>query len=154
MLPIRNISYLLPMCCSFWEKCKNGPKTGLGCSTPLRGQEKNPFGGSWFIKGVKIWSWPKRLKSLKKKKKKKKLYQGILETMNHMPCIMKYETTRSKIANASATVWTLTKLWRNKQNMYASYKNNLNLAFSLVGVAKSTKNLINFVQNAPMYYMY
>ena len=36
MLPIRNISYLLPMCCSFWEKCKNSPKTGLGCSTPLR----------------------------------------------------------------------------------------------------------------------
>ena len=23
------------MCCSFWEKCKNSPKTGLGCSTPL-----------------------------------------------------------------------------------------------------------------------
>ena len=35
MLPIRNISYLLPMCCSFWEKCKNSPKTDLGCSTPL-----------------------------------------------------------------------------------------------------------------------
>ena len=35
MLPIRNISYLLSMCCSFWEKCKNSPKTGLGCSTPL-----------------------------------------------------------------------------------------------------------------------
>ena len=35
MLPIRNISYLLPMCCSFWEKCKNSQKTGLGCSTPL-----------------------------------------------------------------------------------------------------------------------
>ena len=36
MLPIRNISYLLPMCCSFWEKYKNSPKTGLGCSTPLK----------------------------------------------------------------------------------------------------------------------
>ena len=36
MLPIRNISYLLSMYCSFWEKCKNSPKTGLGCSTPLR----------------------------------------------------------------------------------------------------------------------
>ena len=36
MLPIRNISYLLPMCCSFWEKCMNSPKTGLGCSTPLK----------------------------------------------------------------------------------------------------------------------
>ena len=35
MLPIRNISYLLPMCCSFWEKCINSQKTGLGCSTPL-----------------------------------------------------------------------------------------------------------------------
>ena len=23
------------MCCSFWEKYKNSPKTGLGCSTPL-----------------------------------------------------------------------------------------------------------------------
>ena len=23
------------MCCSFWEKCKNSPKTSLGCSTPL-----------------------------------------------------------------------------------------------------------------------
>ena len=35
MLPIRSISYLLPMCCSFPEKCKNSPTTGLGCSTPL-----------------------------------------------------------------------------------------------------------------------
>ena len=35
MLPIRNISYLLPMCCSFWEKCINSQKIGLGCSTPL-----------------------------------------------------------------------------------------------------------------------
>ena len=35
MLPIRNISYLLPMCCSFGGKCKNSPKTGMGCSTPL-----------------------------------------------------------------------------------------------------------------------
>ena len=35
MLPIRNIPYLLPMCCSFWEKYKNSSKTGLGCSTPL-----------------------------------------------------------------------------------------------------------------------
>ena len=23
------------MCCSFWEKCKNSPKTALGCSIPL-----------------------------------------------------------------------------------------------------------------------
>ena len=36
MLPIKNISYLLPMCCSFWEKCNNSPKTDLGCSTPLK----------------------------------------------------------------------------------------------------------------------
>ena len=36
MLPIRNISYLLPMCCSFWEKCINSQKSGLGCSTPLK----------------------------------------------------------------------------------------------------------------------
>ena len=35
MFPIRNISYLLPMCCSFWEQCINSQKTGLGCSTPL-----------------------------------------------------------------------------------------------------------------------
>ena len=35
MLPIRNTSYLLPICCSFSEKCKNSPKTHLGCSTPL-----------------------------------------------------------------------------------------------------------------------
>ena len=25
------------MCCSFWEKCINSQKTGLGCSTPLSG---------------------------------------------------------------------------------------------------------------------
>ena len=24
------------MCCSFWKKCINSHKTGLGCSTPLR----------------------------------------------------------------------------------------------------------------------
>ena len=36
MLPIRNIFYLSPMCCSFWEKFKNSPKSALGCSTPLR----------------------------------------------------------------------------------------------------------------------
>ena len=43
MLPIRNISYLLPMCCSFWEKCKNSPETGLGCSTPLMTLHLNIF---------------------------------------------------------------------------------------------------------------
>ena len=37
MLPVRNIFYLLPMCCIFWEKCKNSPKPGLGCSTPFKG---------------------------------------------------------------------------------------------------------------------
>ena len=47
MLPIRNISYLLPMCYSFWEKYKNSPKTGLGCSTPLKKQR-----GNWEAK------WP------------------------------------------------------------------------------------------------
>ena len=36
MLPIRNISYLSPMWCNFWEKCTNSHKIGLGCSTPLR----------------------------------------------------------------------------------------------------------------------
>ena len=35
MSPIRNISYLSPMCCSFWEKCINSQKNGQGCSTPL-----------------------------------------------------------------------------------------------------------------------
>ena len=35
MLPIRNIPYLWPMCCRFWEKWKNSPKPCLGCSTPL-----------------------------------------------------------------------------------------------------------------------
>ena len=45
MLSIRNISYLLPMCCSFWEKCKNSPKTGLGCSTPL----------NWWNQNYIIW---------------------------------------------------------------------------------------------------
>ena len=36
MLPIRNTSYLLPMCCSFWEKCINSQKNDQGCSTPLK----------------------------------------------------------------------------------------------------------------------
>ena len=35
MLPLRNIPYLSPMCCNFWEKCTNSHKSGLGCSTPL-----------------------------------------------------------------------------------------------------------------------
>ena len=43
MLPIRNISYLLPMCCSFWEKCINSQKTGLGCSTPLSFLKLNSY---------------------------------------------------------------------------------------------------------------
>ena len=47
MLPIRNISYLLPMCFSLWEKCKNSPKTGLGCSTPLN-QPDIIYGGGYF----------------------------------------------------------------------------------------------------------
>ena len=36
MLPIRNISYLSPTCCSFQEKCINSHKSDLGCSTPLK----------------------------------------------------------------------------------------------------------------------
>ena len=42
MFPIRNISYLLPMCCSFWKQCINSQKTGLGCSTPLISEFKSP----------------------------------------------------------------------------------------------------------------
>ena len=34
MLPIRNIPYLLPMCCSFLEKCKNSP----GVQYPLKAE--------------------------------------------------------------------------------------------------------------------
>ena len=37
MLPIRNMSYLSPMCCHFWEKYTNSHKVGLGCSTSLKG---------------------------------------------------------------------------------------------------------------------
>ena len=62
MLPIRNISYLLPMCCSFWEKCKNSPKTGLGCSTPLsqvnrvlRHHQLTKYTWWWFNKWLR-WS--------------------------------------------------------------------------------------------------
>ena len=50
MLPIRNISYLLPISCSFWEKCKNSPKTDLGCSTPLSKLDAN-------IKGAAHTGW-------------------------------------------------------------------------------------------------
>ena len=35
MLPIRNISYLSPICCNFWGKYINSHKIGQGCSTPL-----------------------------------------------------------------------------------------------------------------------
>ena len=52
MLPIRNISYLLPMCCSFWEKCKNSPKTDLGCSTPLTLKEPGYFDPSHSRRGA------------------------------------------------------------------------------------------------------
>ena len=53
MLPIRNISYLLPMCCSFWEKCKKSLKTGLGCSTPLKGEVINR--SYWLSSYSSIW---------------------------------------------------------------------------------------------------
>ena len=64
MLHIRNIFYLLPMCCSFWEKCKNSPKTGLGCSTPLNQLHvarvlKVPFLYKWqftYYKHIKLIS--------------------------------------------------------------------------------------------------
>ena len=57
MLPIRNISYLLPMGCSFWEKYKNSPKTGLGCSTPLKKLRQTlfPLMGELLLK-PKIWA--------------------------------------------------------------------------------------------------
>ena len=36
MLPIRNISYLSPMYCSFWEKCKKQSKNWPGVQYPLK----------------------------------------------------------------------------------------------------------------------
>ena len=36
MSPVRNISYLSPLCCKFWEKCINSHKIGHRCSTPLK----------------------------------------------------------------------------------------------------------------------
>ena len=50
MLLIRNISYLLPMCCSFWENCINSQNTGLGCSTPLK-----PYIHVHLL--WEMWSW-------------------------------------------------------------------------------------------------
>ena len=42
MSPIRNVSYLLPMCYSVLEKCINSKtKHGQGCSTPLN--RCNPY---------------------------------------------------------------------------------------------------------------
>ena len=58
MLPIRNISYLSPMYCSFWEKCKNSSKTGLGCSTPLIGANLIKDGNSsFFLQLSNVWRW-------------------------------------------------------------------------------------------------
>ena len=58
MSPIRNISYLLPMRCSFWEKCINSQKTGLGCSTPLR---HSPvwilFDKTYFLSSNFVQAW-------------------------------------------------------------------------------------------------
>ena len=36
MLPIRNISYLLPMCCSLWEKMQKQSKNWPGVQYPLK----------------------------------------------------------------------------------------------------------------------
>ena len=50
MLPIRNLSYLSPMCYNFRETCTNRHKIGLVNSTPLK---KVHFGVSLQIdKGV------------------------------------------------------------------------------------------------------
>ena len=56
--PIRNISYLLPMCCSFWEKCINSQKNGLGCSTPLmkRGLWSRLFQGLTILGGGRVYA--------------------------------------------------------------------------------------------------
>ena len=36
MLPITNLSYLLPMCCSFWEKMHKQSKNWSGVKYPLK----------------------------------------------------------------------------------------------------------------------
>ena len=45
MLPIRNISYLLPMCSNFLRKCINSQQSGQGCCTSLRQIKITPV---WF----------------------------------------------------------------------------------------------------------
>ena len=63
--PIRNISYLLPMCCSFWEKCINSQKNGLGCSTPLNEIRTYYVWISYAnAYGQKPHSWTQRKRSL------------------------------------------------------------------------------------------
>ena len=55
MLPIGNISYLLPMCCSFWEKCINSQKTGQGCSTPLTWLQVSKCRNFWNTESDSLW---------------------------------------------------------------------------------------------------
>ena len=56
MLPIRNISYLSPMCCNFWEKCINSHKIDQGCSNPLKPASNVLDVFSCFQKCHKEWT--------------------------------------------------------------------------------------------------
>ena len=52
MLPIRNLSHLLLMCCNFWE-CINSHKIGQGYSTPLKDDAWAHAGGQSHWKVVR-----------------------------------------------------------------------------------------------------
>ena len=65
------------MYCSFWEKCKNSPETGLGCSTPLNisGMEMSQRIHIWYQILLKITIF---WENGKKKQKKEKLVKKNL----------------------------------------------------------------------------
>ena len=58
MLPIKNISYLSPMSCNFWERCINSHIIGQGCSTPLNMLKKTTTGDTIEFKLLRLSIFP------------------------------------------------------------------------------------------------
>ena len=103
--PIRNISYLLPMCHSFWEKCINSQKNGMGCSTPLTAHSWQKWKSTFLscprheiyreetvcVKNSNyILIDPKQISVVLKSEKKKKVLSSFLIFVTFPPSIFNF----------------------------------------------------------------
>ena len=128
------------MCCSFWEKFKNSPKTGMGCSTPLNYKvgiclwinfHNMPYRNSTLHEVISMRSYSNQISTVCPRKKLSKFWRHIAQKVT---IIWQYPFVEQNVvvfltcvSNISKIHWSLHKI---KVMIKVTYVRNHFLTFS------------------------